>query len=344
MSRDKLIIFGVVLLGFLGFLVYEQAKKDESIGQPVVATGALPTLSAPEGIDKNSITNGDKPEIVLELVSDNSASTDGGSATKWVMTAPQKSDANQQAAKDLVSNLRDLKADERINLVLDDATRKDKLLDAQHAVHVVAWKDGEKKVDELFGKSGAAGQLVAVADKPNDVWAAKGYSSYLYTREPKDFRNIEIFHFDDASAWQVSITNTHGTFVLSKTGDKWTATHDKKPLEHFDPEKVKDLLRAYKGLNAEDFGDGKSLAETGLDQPESQITISLTGDSKPSELRIGKVSVGTNHWAKRADTDTIYQITAYAADWALQDAGKFETQSDGGAPDAGARKTTTAKK
>jgi len=31
MSRDKLIIFGVVLLGLLGFLVYKQAKRDQAI-------------------------------------------------------------------------------------------------------------------------------------------------------------------------------------------------------------------------------------------------------------------------------------------------------------------------
>jgi Domain of unknown function (DUF4340) len=344
MSREKLIISGLVVLGLLGFLVYVQARKDESIGRPTASNAALPTLSAPEGIDKISLTNGDKGEIVLEQVPDPTASTDGGVATKWVMTAPRKAEANQQAVKDVVGNLRDLKADTKINLVLDDATRKDKQLDPAHAVHVVAWKEGEKKVDELFGKSGAAGQLVVLTDKPNDVWAAKGYSSYLYTREPKDFRNKEIFHFDDANAWQVTITNTHGTLVFTKEGDKWTASRDKKPLERFDAEKLKDLLRAYKGLNADDFGDDKSLADTGLDKPEGQVTISVTGESKPLELLVGKVSTGTNHWAKRADADLIYQITSYSSDWVLQDASKFQSAADAGAPDAAAKKTVAAAK
>ena len=70
---------------------------------------------------------------------------------------------------------------------LDDDVRKDKQLDPVHAVHVIAWKGSDKKVDELFGKSGAAGELVIVSDKPNDVWAAKGYSAFLYTKEAKDF-------------------------------------------------------------------------------------------------------------------------------------------------------------
>ena len=35
------------------------------------------------------------------------------------------------------------------------------------------------------------------------------------------------------------------------------------------------MLKAYKGLNADDFGDGKSLADTGLDKPEATVTIAL---------------------------------------------------------------------
>jgi Domain of unknown function (DUF4340) len=342
MSRDKLIVLGVVLLGLLGFLVYKQAKRDESLGAPLASAKDFPSISAPEEIDKLSITNGDKGEVLLEKVPDpKGPSADGGIESVWVLSKPVSAAANQQAVKDVVSNLRELKVDSLINLTLDDEVRKQKSLDPAHAVHVVAWKGGDKKADEIFGKSGNAGELVVVSDKPDKVWAAKGYSSYLYTKEPKDFRFRDVLRFDDGNASQVTISNTHGTLSFTK-GDNWVGTFDKKPIPRFDQEKVKDMLRAYKTLNAEDFGDGKSLAETGLDKPDATVSIQLKDNAGKYDFLVGKVSTGTNHWAKKADDDQIYQITNYLAEWAVSDQSKYQSAADAGAPaarpDAGRKK------
>jgi uncharacterized protein DUF4340 len=344
MSRDKLIIFGAALLAVLVFLVFKQAKRDESLGAPLAIAKDFPTISVSEDIDKLSISNGDKGEVMLDRVPDPKGTTsDGGAETIWVLSKPVKAPANQQAVKDLTANLKDLKVDSLVNLKLDDEVRKEKMLDGAHAVHVSAWKGGDKKLDVLFGKSGNAGELVVVADKPDRVWAAKGYSSYLYTKEAKDFRFKEIFKFDDATASQVEITNTHGTLSFTK-GDNWVGTLDKKPLARFDPEKVKDMLRTYKALNAEDFGDGKSLAETGLDRPDATVSIQLKDNAGKYDLLVGKVSTGTNRWAKRADDDTIYQITNYVSEWAVSDRSKYESAADAGAGDGGTKRAETAKK
>jgi hypothetical protein len=126
MSRDKLIIFGVVLLGLLGFLVYKQAKVDEAIGAPLAAVGEMPTVSAPDDIDKISITNGDKAEVVLERVPDPKAPpVDGGTSGTWRLAKPISAEANQQTVKDLVANLKDLKAESQVSLKLDDDVRKE---------------------------------------------------------------------------------------------------------------------------------------------------------------------------------------------------------------------------
>jgi hypothetical protein len=336
MSRDKLLIIGVVVLALLGFLVYKQQQKDATLGQPMAMAKDLPTISAPDDIDKISISNGDKGEIVLEKVPDpKGPSADGGAATMWMMTKPVKVAANQQTAKDLVSNLKELKVDSQVNLKLDDDVRKDKQLDAAHAVHVVAWKGSDKKVDENFGKSGPAGQLVITADRPDAVWAAKGYSSYLYTKEPKDFRDKDIFKFDDGSASQVTIVNSHGSFSFTKGGDKWAATLDKKPLDRFDDGKLKDMVRAYKALTADDFGDGQSLADVGLDKPESTVTIQLKDGAGAYTLLVGKTATGSNRWAKRPEDDTVFQITNYSAEWATGEVAKFQSAVDGGAGDGG---------
>jgi hypothetical protein len=341
MSREKLIIAGVVVLALLGGLVYKQAKTDADLGQPQAAMSTdTPTVAAPDDVDKISITNGDKGEVVLEKVPDpKGAPVDGGPAFMWMVTKPVKAEANQQTANDIVANLKDLKVDSRINLKLDDDVRKDKQLDAVHATHVVAYKGADKKIDESFGKSGPAGQLMVATDKPDSVWAVKGFSAYLYTKEAKDFRKKELLHFDDANATQVTVANSHGTLSFTK-GDsgKWAGTANGKPIARFEEEKVKDMLRAFKTLNAEDFGDGKSLAETGLDKPESTVTVHLKDDAPSSVLLVGGVSTGTNRWVKRADDDTIYQITSYASDWATSDSAKYQSAADAGAPDAGKKK------
>ena len=345
MSRDKLIIVGVLVLGLLGFLVYKQSQKDASMGQPMATAKDLPTISAPDDVDKISITNGDKGEVLLERVADAKAAAgaDGGAGSVWQMTKPMKAQANQQAIKDLVANLKELKIDSQINLKLDDDVRKDKQLDAAHAVHVVAWKGADKKVDEMFGKSGPAGNLLVLADKPDQVWAAKGYSAYLYTKDAKDFRDKEIFKFDDGNASQITIVNSHGTLSFTK-GDKWVGTLDKKPIARLDDEKVKDMLRAYKALNADDFGDGKSFADVGLDKPESTVTISLKDGAGTYTLLVGKTSVGSNRWAKKADDDTIFQIANSSAEWATSDESKYQSTADAGAGDAGGSKAANGGK
>ncbi len=339
MTRDKIIAIGVVVLGGLGLLVYRQAKRDESIGAPPATAKELPTISAPGDIDKISITNGDKGEVLLEKVVDpnpGDASADAGPAMMWVMTKPLKAAVNQGTIKDIVMNLEDLKVDSEIHLTLDDSVRKDKQLDAAHAVHVVAWRGSDKKVDDLFGKSGPAGQLVMVGSKPDQVWAAKDYKGYLYTKEPKDFRNKEILKFEDTSVAHVTVTNSHGSFSFTK-GDKWSATRAKKPLAQFDEEKLKDMLRSWKSLSADDFGDGKSTAEVGLDKPEATVSIELADGAGTFTVLVGATATGTNRWVKRSTDDMIFQIASYTADWALTDGSKFLAPVDGGVSDAGAK-------
>src|SRR4051794_39659338 len=126
LSRDKQIIVGVVVLAGLGGLVYRQMKEDAKKGSPTAAAQDLPTLSAPDDVDKVSIQNGDKPEIVLEKKGD-----------KWMLSKPVEALANQQSVKSLVENLKELKAKEVIASTADDDLKKNYELDKSKAVHVM---------------------------------------------------------------------------------------------------------------------------------------------------------------------------------------------------------------
>ena len=86
------------------------------------------------------------------------------------------------------------------------------------------------------------------------------------------------------------------------------------------------------------LGDGKLLAETGLDKPEATLTIQLKDNAGKYDLLVGKTATGTNRWAKRADDDAIYQITNYNSEWLVSDTSKYQSAADAGAPDGGGKK------
>lgn len=317
MNRSTQIWVGVVVLAGLAGAVYVKAKEDQKIGNAQTTSADLPELKTPEDVNKISITNADKGEVVLEKKGE-----------KWEVAKPVNAPANQTNVKSLVDNLKELKAKEVIISSPTDDVKKEYQFESGKAVHVVAYKDADKKLDATFGKSGARGQLAMVEGKPS-IYAVSGYSSYLYAREVKGWRDTEIFKFDDANATQVTIEKKSGALSFTK-GDKWAGTMAGKAIDKFDEEKVKDALRAFKSLNAEDFGDGKSPADTGLDSPESTVTVQLKDNAGKYVLKVGKTATGSSRYAQKEGDPTIFIIPQYTADWALAEPSKFQK-----APDAG---------
>jgi hypothetical protein len=321
----KKILMALGVFVGLAVLVFYQRRRDDSVGSNITKAADLPEIKGAEDVDKISLTNGEKGEVVLQKTGD-----------QWAVTKPVNAPANQANVKQLIDNMKELKTREVIAPSIDDALKKEYQLDDLHALHVVAWKGDEKKVDDRFGKSGGRGQMVMVEGKPA-VYAASGYSSYLYQREVKNWRDSEIFKFDDANASQLLITNTNGTFSFTK-GDKWAGTFKGKPIANFDEEKVKDALRAFKSLTADDFGEGKTPADVGLDKPEAVVTIDLKDNAGHNVLKVGKVSTGAAHYAQREGNDTIYTIGSFASEWATAPLAKFQRAVDAGAPKDGGPK------
>jgi len=326
MERSTQLWVGVVVLAALGGAVYKVSKDDATKGgQTTTSSADLPDLKAGDDVDKITITNAEKGDVVLEKK--------GGADGKWELSKPVSAPANQANVKQLLENMKELKVKEVIAAAPSDDQKKEFQFEKDKAVHVVAYKGADKKLDASFGKSGARGQMVMVEGKPG-IYTASGYSSYLYAREVKGWRDTEIFKFDDANASQIAITNKNGALSFTK-GDKWAGTFKDKPIVDFDEEKVKDAVRAFKGLNAEDFGDDKSAADTGLDTPDATIAISLKDNAGKYALKIGKVSSGTSRYAQKDGDATIFIIPAFTADWALAEPTKFSKPKDAGAGDAG---------
>jgi hypothetical protein len=326
LSRDKQILVAVVVLAGLGAAVYFQQKKDAKIGVETISSAQLPAIAGSEDLDKFEITNGDKGQVVLEKKDD-----------KWMVTKPLSALGNQTNIKQLIDNLKELKVTDLVAANVTDDLKKTYELDPSKALHLVGYKAGEKKVDDYFGKSGGRGEMMMIEGQPN-IYSATGYAVYMYNRDLKGWRDTEILKFDDATANTIAIDNTHGLISFTKANDNWVGTFKGQPIDRFDPDKVKAVLMNYKSLNAEDFGEGKSPVETGLDKPEGTITITLKDNAGRFVVHVGKVATGTSHYAMKDGSDVVYVIGTMPSEFVTSDIGKFQKALDGGttaAPEAG---------
>jgi len=334
MKTEHKIYVAIGVLVALGGGLYatrQTKQKEMQAHSATAATADLPSIAPSkddvEAISKIEIKNADKSSVTLEKKGD-----------AWELTAPVAAKANAANVRSLLDNLKDLKVKESIDR--GTGTYKQYELDDEKSVHVLAYKGDGKIFDAYFGKSGSRGQLARVGGK-DGVWVTSGYSGFLYTREVKNWRETSILKFEDANAIQVSVTNANGQFSFSKNDDKWSGSYAKrdkdqklgkveKEWKKFDEAKVKDMLRAFKSLTAEDFGDEKS--ETGLDDAETNggvVEIKLKDNAGDLKIKVGKTSKGSSRFAQKDGGDgTVYVISSWSSDWATADRAKFEKSDE----------------
>lgn len=340
LSSDKKLYGAVgILVVLIGALYLQnQAKKEDVRAHTIEGlTDSLPRLELSEETAQKLTKlvlsqpekKGDSPKPATEhvLVRDGEA---------WKLEAPVKAAANVSNVDSLLKNLPKLTIKERIAKGADSYAQYD--LTDETAVRLQAY-EGDKVVLELwFGKSGGRGQMVRVKDSEG-VYVLDGYSSFLYTRDTKGWRDLGIFTFEAEKATRVDIENEKGSFAFKKEGGEWKSEFKKAKspvgakIKDFDGSKVEDLLRAYKSLNASDFGDAKTSEETGLTTPSAKLIVSLE-DGQKREIWFGSTAEGSNRWAKLPEGAQIYSLSSWSSDWAFAEETKFQKKADEPAEEA----------
>ena len=332
LSTENKLYISLGVLAVLGGALFLQNKKDKAEAQSYTLSGQaaqLPKIDLSDDdlkkIDKITISKpaGDAGAPVdVELTK---------TGEDWKLTKPMEAATNQPNVKSLLDNLKTLKVTELID-ASKTAYGKFGLSDDK-ALHAVFSKGNGVALDVYFGESGGRGQMTRIAGK-DGVYAVKGYSSYLYARDVKGWRDLTIFKFEDTQVSNVTIDNEHGSFVFALEGDKWTSKFKKgkdgsaEPIKNFDDSKLKDMLRAYKSLNADNFADkGKSASDVGLDKPVATVTFTLKDGAK-REVKVGSTAEGTSRWIKATGSDEIWSISSWAAEWATADEKKFQKSED----------------
>jgi Domain of unknown function (DUF4340) len=327
------------ILAVLGGALYFQTetKKDDIKAHTVQGEAeSLPKLSFTEE-QKAKVT-----KIVIEKPASAKEGEEAAPAQKfvlvkdgdnWQLEEPQRALANKSNVESLLNSLPKLAVKERITK--DAASYGQYDLGDDKALHVTVF-EGETSTLELWaGKSGGRGQMARLKGQ-DGVYVIDGYSSYLFGRDTKGWRDLSVLKVDTDKATLVNITNEHGEFELKKDGSAWTGKFKKAkggalaPIQDFDSAKVEDLLRAYKALNASGFGDGKSLADAGLEKPLARIVITA-GDSK-TELAYGSTAEGSSRYAKVPSSAEIVTISSWAADWAVAEESKFQKKKEAAEP------------
>jgi hypothetical protein len=266
----------------------------------------------------------------------------------WEITTPLRTQASTSKVDELIHNLQNL----RLSALIDRGTTLYEQFELTNtkALHFIAWKGSEKVCELYCGKSRQQGQLARVPGR-DGIFSlvnrgSDGYQGFLYTRDLRSWRETTILKFAPSSVLLVEIANAHGGFLFTQTEDKWTGSYSKrlpngslaKPerdWKYFDASQVNELVRAYSSLSAEDFGEERDRAESGVDNAEMTggvVRIRLRDSAPDLTIRVGKpstnatrFSVKDSRWAVKDGGDgTLYVLSPWTADWALATPKLFE--------------------
>jgi hypothetical protein len=266
----------------------------------------------------------------------------------WEIASPIKGEASASKVEALLENLSGIS----IRLVIDEGSAfyDEYNLTEPKALHVVAWKGQERLRDLYFGKTDPRGQITRVSGVRGVFavtnWGPDGYSGFLFTRHLRSWRETSILKFAEDDATQIDIVNKNGSLSFTKTNNTWVATRARRDaqgklanVDHewraFDESKVRDLLRNYRSLSADDFGEDADRATSGVDNAEESggvIRIAVEGRSAPLTVRVGRISTRETPWAIKGNRwavvdggiGTLYVLSPWTADWAVSDASRFE--------------------
>jgi hypothetical protein len=269
----------------------------------------------------------------------------------WAITTPIRTRASAAKVEALLENLAAIDVVERRDG--GAAEIGDARLDAARAVHVVASSDAGPVRDLYLGKTDERGQWMRIAGDDHVFVVAntgpRGYSGFLYTRDLRSWREPAILAFDAAQAIEVEVVNAHGRFDFVRSGGGWTATRTPRLRDGrlgdpaagwtaFDGGAVEALLRAYRGLAADDYDAAERRAQSGVDDAErSGGVVRVRFEDGERVVRVGKRSTRAGRWAIEGSRwaileggdGTLYVLAPWTADWATADSKDFEAGHHG---------------
>jgi hypothetical protein len=203
-SRTIVALAAFALLGV--FVVVKATRKDPHLVATTVGKASAAPRGAPARVNAADVDQ-------LDVVNEGKTTRLKKEGGRWKLTAPVADDADQGNVAAAVNALADLQFKEVV-AESKDSYEKLAITDAE-VVRVTASKGGKPLLVLLVGKNGQ----VRVGDEPR-VWSVAKLNRFVFTREPKMWRNRELFRFESADIAQLESTID---------GQKLVVKHDVPP-------------------------------------------------------------------------------------------------------------------
>ena len=174
----------------------------------------------------------------------------------WKVSSPAKDDADSQATKTMVEKLVSLEFGDMVTERRDRHAEHG--VDTKSAIHVVVHDGKQTSADFLLGKV-IDGFTMLRASGKDQVYQAVGTLSYVFEREPKNWRARTVIRFNqqDARKLEISTVGAPGTgsILLSRTDEKadWKVERSDVAVQQLDRSAVSGLLSGLANLTAFDF-------------------------------------------------------------------------------------------
>ena len=161
-------------------------------------------------------------------------------------------------------------------------------------------------------KTPMGGNSYASREGSDDVYAVRTYRVSALSKSLDDLRDKRVLRFDTDSVRRLVARWRDGGVVLERDGDAWRIV---EPVEgRADQGTVRRVLSSLSFLRATGFVDEERPdAETGLDEPELRVELSLApGEEGGEPERIGLAMAREQDGERlvRGQRDTIYRVPA----------------------------------
>jgi hypothetical protein len=296
----KTLLAGAVFAGLLliTLFVLRSPEKGTRTGE-----GERPIAAIGEGkADTLEITKDGKKTVIKR----------DGAGFKVTEPVPYPADAD--AAKQAFEAVEKL---EFGSIVTDQKSKHDEYEVGAKSPRVVVKKGDKLLADFRVGKM-ANNQTLIRKEGSDQVWQAVGSIKWQLDKDSAGFRDKSITSFDMNEAERVEVVSkTGGKIVVTRaakgdagTAGDWKVAETTAKVEPFDKAVPTDVVSALYSFKANDFADGVSPAESGLDAPALTVTIGLKGDKKQTVL-IGNKKGEEDYYVKKADSPQVFLVKKY---------------------------------
>ncbi len=302
MNRNTMIAGGIfVALGVAAFAVLRSPEKGTRIGE---LPRPVPKLT---DVDTLEVTKGGATTVVKK---------DG---TTFKVVSPVKYLADQEGAKQAFEQMEKLEFD---GIVSDQKAKHAEFEVDDKAPRVVAKKGDKVLADLRVGKVGNGVTMVRLEGK-DEVWKATGYQKFVFDKDTSLWRDKSISTFAEGDAQKIEIVSKGaGKIVLHKPAkpdagqgqgqgdDDWRVVESSLKLDPMDKMVAGGIVSTLAAWKANDFADDAKPADSGLDDPQNRITVSLT-NNRTVQVLIGKRKNDEDYFVKLADNPQVFLVKKF---------------------------------